>query len=88
MVAMLSDYKLLRAFNPIYRQMNNLVSCFLESILADGHVSDNYCFNGLLACEKALWEHESLCQGGRYNGLLLPRRLSLPIPQKAFSVFT
>ena len=40
MVAMLADYKILRDFNPICRQMNYLVSCFLESILADGHVRD------------------------------------------------
>ena len=79
MVAMLADYKILRDFNPIYRQMNYLVSCFLESILGDGHVSENHCFNGLLACQKALWEHESLYQGVRYNGLLLPSRLILPI---------
>lgn len=44
-----------------------------------------YCFYGLLACEKALWETGSLCRGGRYKGLLLPRRPSLPVPQKAFS---
>ena len=79
MVAMMVDYKILRDFNSIYMQMNYLVSCFLESILADGHVSKNHCFNSLLACEKALWEHESLYQGGRYYGLLLPSRLVLPI---------